>query len=81
MVNTANTRAYVLAVFLSFLLLQDVALTKAAAIDRPPAALADVAVGASTVALEAADGQPLSAMAAHQVGGVPLLFVAWSHRA
>ena len=43
--------------------------------------VAYTAVGACAVALEAADGQQLSAVAADQVCGLPLLFVASSHRA
>ena len=56
-------------------------LSQATAIDLPVAALADVAVGAGAVALEATDGQQLATVAAHQLCGVPLLFVTWSHRA
>jgi hypothetical protein len=64
-----------------FHLPQDISLAHAATIEFPPAVVAYTAVGACAVALEAADGQQLSAVAADQVCGLPLLFVASSHRA
>jgi hypothetical protein len=64
-----------------FHLPQDVSLAQAAAIELPPAVVAHAAVCAGLVPLEVADGQQLSAVAADQVCGLPLLFVTSSHRA
>lgn len=58
---------------------KDVALAQSLTIDCPVAALADATVGACTVTFEAIDWQQLATGTTHQVGGVPQLFIAWSH--